>query len=619
MHKYNLALILLLLFSGIISAQAPIIFGEISKADLQNKTYCADTSAPAVVLCDYGYYTFNTRKTVRILRIKMLKKEGYSIANQTFSTDSRTSIHGITYNLVNDAVVETKLKPESVFKTRISEDNYEVSIAMPEVKVGSIMDIKFEFEGIPLEWDFQQEIPVVHSELVIEPSMYIMYHKNFYGNIPLTVNTGDRWVAENVPAFKPEPFTPSSNNLRSRFEFDVEFIIFQNSTQNYTTSWNAVRNVLYSSEYFGYYLDNNGNLKSVAATIKSQCTSREELLRMAFAYAKTLKWDGISSFYTNETTINAAFKKGSGNSAEVNLALVQLLRKLDFDATPVVLSTRNNGYLSTKHPSINKLNYVIAAVFNQNDTILLDATEANCPYYLLPKRVLNGSGQIMDKKRTGWIELNSGKKEKKLVRYSLSVNEDKILKGNITYSRGDYSALGFRNYYKSFNSDEAYLKSISEDLAGLKIVSHKIENLDSLYKPVSEELEVEIRSAVSEIDGELYIIPMLYDQMKENPFNETERKYPVDFTVAQDLTVVVNYSIPKGYKTTNLPQNQYLKLHGNAASFIFQSTVTESAITLTYKLNVNKTEFLQSEYADLREFYKKIVLKEAEPIVLKKI
>jgi hypothetical protein len=619
MTKYLFTLLILLRFNQIAASQkAPLVFGEISKADLINNIYTSDTTAPAVVLCDYGYYSDVKRQTVRILRIKILKKEGYPWANYTFPTDSKTDIKGITYNLEHNEIIESTLKNESIFKTRITEDSYEVRVAMPNVKVGSIIDIQFVFDGIPRTWDFQQEIPVMHSELVIEPSSFIMYHKNFYGYIPLTVNTGDRWVSENVPAFKPEEYIPSTDNLRSRFEFDVEFIIFREYTQYLTTTWDAVRDVLYKSFYFGAVLDNDGYLRSVAKDIEKQCSTREEMIKMAYAYAKKIKWDQTNSFLTDKKTLSMAFKDGKGNSAEVNLALLQILLRLGFNAAPVVLSTRSHGRLSLLHPSIYKLNYVIAAVFTNTDTLLLDATETNCPYNLLPWRTLNGQGQILNKSSTGWIELQSHKKDKVMVVYSLTFNDAQNLKGKLSYSRGDYAALNFRNNYSEFNSDEEYLTDFKEGKKGLKIVSHKIDNLDSLYQPVSEDFEIEISNAVTSAEDELYLIPLLFDQMKENLFKLSERKYPIDLGYGRDKTVIVNYTFPNEYKIIELPANQYLKLHGNSATFICQSTLAEGEVSIMYKLNINKSEFTPSEYADLREFYNQILAKEAEPIVLKK-
>jgi hypothetical protein len=261
---------------------------------------------------------------------------------------------------------------------------------------------------------------------------------------------------------------------------------------------------------------------------------------------------------------------------------------------------------------------VIAAVLTEKDTLLLDATEANCPYYLLPMRALNGQAQFMDKKRTGWVQLTAKKKDKQMVVYNMAIGDDLSLKGKLSYSKGDYAALDFRNDYEDFNSDDEYITDFKEGKKGLKVISHKIANIDSLYLPINEDFEVVINNVVTDIDGELYIIPLLYDQIKENPFKVSDRKYPIDYGYARDKTIVLNYTFPEGYTVVNLPTATNMKLPGDAGSFLCKSSVADRKISISYKLNINKSVILQTEYADLREFYNQVVAKEAEPIVLKK-
>jgi hypothetical protein len=523
-------------------------------------------------------------------------------------------------------------------------------IAMPNVKVGSIIDIQFIYDGIPATWDFQQEIPVAYSELIIEPSTYMKFNKNYFGYIPLDVSTSSRWVASNAPAFKSEPYMTSSKNYRTRLEFDLEEIALPSTTRTYTgngnyvqslsndltrsyaKSWESIRDLLFQKNsvdqwdyaaflfnHFGSVLDNDSYLTNIAEGINSKSLNREQTIKAAYDYVKQISWDRTNRLLAEKTYLLNAYKEGKGNSAEINLALVQLLRKLGLDAGPVVLSTRTNGRLSEFHPSINKLNYVIAAVFTEKDTLLLDATEKNCPYYLLPMRALNGQGQFMDKKRTGWISLEANKKDKQMIVFDLSIEDDLSLKGKLNYSKGDYAALDFRDNYQEFNSNDEYLTNFKEGKKGLKVETHKIENLDSLYKMVKEEFGVVINNAITDIDGEFYITPLLYEQMKENPFKLSDRNYPIDFGYLRDKTIIVNYSFPQGYIVVNLPANAFLQLPGNTATLSCKSTVTEGKITIIYKITINKSLFVPAEYADLREFYNQIVNKSAEPIVLKKI
>jgi hypothetical protein len=103
----KLKLILILFFSiNLISnaQKAPMRYGKINKSDLEMKVYDKDSSASAVILCEFGYYYHTTNKFVRLLRIKILKKEGFRYANVLSKTYASTNVRGITYNLLNGEI-----------------------------------------------------------------------------------------------------------------------------------------------------------------------------------------------------------------------------------------------------------------------------------------------------------------------------------------------------------------------------------------------------------------------------------------------------------------------------------------------------------------------------------
>jgi len=70
----NIYLFLLVSFFTIqlFAQKAPIKFGKIDIEDLKMEYYELDSSAPAVVLCDYGFLNSNEFEFHRILRIKIL-------------------------------------------------------------------------------------------------------------------------------------------------------------------------------------------------------------------------------------------------------------------------------------------------------------------------------------------------------------------------------------------------------------------------------------------------------------------------------------------------------------------------------------------------------------------
>ncbi len=252
------------------SAKAPIVFGKIDKADLEMKYYEPDSSAPAVILCDYGYFSANDYRFRRILRIKILKKEGLAWADKVFPTSMKSDIRGITYNLEEGEIVKEKLKSSSIFSERVNDDYYRMRVAMPNVKVGSVIDIEFGHPLIPKEWRFQDVIPVKWSELVLEPTTILRFRKNMFGYEPLYINTENRYVGKDMPAFKAEPYMNSIENYITKFEFDILDINIPGYYKTYTTSWEAIRVFLNDHEYFGKALTGAMYLNSVAKEIETK-------------------------------------------------------------------------------------------------------------------------------------------------------------------------------------------------------------------------------------------------------------------------------------------------------------------------------------------------------------
>ncbi len=619
------SIILVLIFIAfptfvIIAGKPPIKYGKVAIEDLQMTSYEADTSAPAVILCDYGVFRANTFLFTRTLRIKILNKEGYEWANKVFETRDKTNVKGITFNLVDNEIVKTKLKSESIFKEKVTDDLYRIRVAMPNVKVGSVIDLEFTYSGIPWEWYFQETIPVVWSELIMEQSQYVSFRKNFYGFEPLLISTNGQWACKDMPAFKPEPYLNSIENYLTKIEFDILDISFPGYYyESFTTSWEDLSDYLDDHTYFGLAMRNAGYMNSVAKEIKAMnLSSREELLKASFEKIKEFKWNHEERLLTTKTNISSSYKEKVGNSSDINIALIQLLRKLDYNVTPVVLSTRDNGILPLFHPSLNKLNYVIAKVELNDKTYLLDATEEYATFDILPFRCLNWHGYEVDEKLSEKVDLTTDKKDKEQIQITLKLDDNLNLKGNAKFVRKDYAALKFRNNYHSFNSQEEYLDDFVKNHSGVRIKSFEVENLDSLHLAIKDSYELSIKNSGEEIGDEIYIYPMVIDRLKENPFKLEERQYPIDYGHKYEKMYLVNISLPENFTIESVPEQVVMKLPDNSVNFTYQISTFNNSINLVFKYMINKAVFVEDEYETLKELYNQMVIKHSEPIILKK-
>lgn len=619
-RKHFASIVSLLIVANLCFGQkAPIKYGEVDLADLQMTSYPEDTTARAVILCDYGIFDPSSFLFTRILRIKILKKEGYDWANNIYPTNTKSMLKGVTSNLENGEVVQDKLKNESIFTERVSENQYRMRVAMPKVKVGSVLDLQFTFQGIPMIWKFQETIPERYNELVMPQSKFIRFKSNFFGYIPIFSSTPSRWVAKNMPSFKVEPYLNSERNYITKLEFDVLDLSIGNNFITVTTSWDDLFSGLKLSKNFGIAIAGSAYLNELARKIDATGKSKLDKLKMAYDTIKNeVKWDELNSFFTSSPNLGYIYKMKLGNSADINLMLAQLLRKLDIEVIEVALSTRDNGILSPLSPSLQKLNYVIARAKIDDQIYMLDATEPFMPYYLLPLRCLNYQGRTVKEDQGEWVDIKTDKKDKKVVFYDLELQDDNNLTGKLTILSSDYAAYDFRKKYSTFNSRDEYLDDFKKDKSGLSISMAKLENIDSIYLPVNESYDININNKISNIGDEIYILPMFFDQMTENPFKMDVRNYPIDFGYNKDNTVISTIIIPENYSIKELPATVNLKLPGNDASYLFEVTKVGSNIKMTSRFTINKALFLENEYFNLKEFYNQMIKKQNEPIILKK-
>ncbi|WP_430932989.1 DUF3858 domain-containing protein [Saccharicrinis sp. 156] len=603
------------LFAG----KPPIKFGKIDIEDLKMTVYEPDTSAAAVVLCKYGYFNGNQFEFTTVTRIKILKKAGVSLSEFSFPGKEDMQVRGRVYNLENGEIVEEKLKKESIYKLKITEDYYRLKVALPNIKVGSVYDIETTQALLPAEFAFQREIPIKYCELVLESTSEIEFRKRARGFGRINPIGSDKYVVEDMPAFKGESFMDSKENYLTKFEFDILSISIPGYYKGFTTSWEAVNKMLRSNLYFGGTLTNGGAfLNSIKKEIEAKYTDPYDKMVAAYEAIKQVKWNEVESLYASESHLGGAFKDKKANSAEINMMLYQLLQKLDIYGLPVAISTRENGRLHQFYPSLEKLNYMFIRAKIDNDEYLLDATEELMPVNMLPMRCLNKSGRLINNQSGSWINLKTDKKDKSAIVYNLKLTKEMVAEGTMACSRSDYSAYYFRKDYKGFASDDEFIQHMEMEHPGLRVKDFEVNNIDSIYKPLKEKYNVKIRNLAQQVGDMVMINPFIYERVNDNPFKLEERKYPVDFAYKREKLVMSSITIPDGYTFNAVPKPTKIALPEKAGSVLINYSTNGNALNVLYKIKINKAVFTPEEYAYLKQLYALIIEKQAEPVVIKK-
>ena len=114
--------------------------------------------------------------------------------------------------------------------------------------------------------------------------------------------------------------------------------------------------------------------------------------------------------------------------------------------------------------------------------------------------------------------------------YQLTLDEEGILSGNLTYSKTGYLGISEKKEYEDATEDEEYIRSITDDNPGMHVKEYSIRTDSSKTDRFVLKLDIESENQVA-VMGDMLTVPvMLYEAFDENPFKLDERKYPVNFT-----------------------------------------------------------------------------------------
>ena len=127
--RESLSLILALcFFSSLLAQKDPIKWGKIPAEQLEMATYEADTSAAALVLCNYGELRFNlTKGDIRYnfsqhKRIKILKRAGFDEGDVSIPFHKNESIRGLDVQVFSSDGTKFALKNSDIFEEKVSDN-----------------------------------------------------------------------------------------------------------------------------------------------------------------------------------------------------------------------------------------------------------------------------------------------------------------------------------------------------------------------------------------------------------------------------------------------------------------------------------------------------------------
>lgn len=640
----------ILLFSGFVLSATAQNFKpqKVTKEELLEKIHPLDTSAPAAILHKVGKTFFlldgdsNWNVVTEVtMRIKIYKKDGYRYATNVlpYYTGGKTIkaffTDAYTYNISNNEIVRTRLKSDGEFKEKISDDFERKKITMPDVKEGSIIEFTYNitspYINVFRDWYFQHDIPSNYVEYKVSIPQYLSYNKYLGGYISVdkapTVyvdvpgksyrDAVDVYHVKNVKALKDEMYVNNIENYMAILKHELASTNYGTTTKTYSTDWAAVSKMIYEHNDFGKELNYESYFQDDLKNVLSGAMGQADRMERIFNYVKNrMSWNE-GNHYLCEKGVKKAYETKTGNTAEINLMLTAMLRSAGFSANPVLVSTRDNGV--ALYPAYSAYNYVIAGVETENGMVLLDATSKYTSPDILPFRSLNWFGRMIKKDgSTVEVDLMPRKNSKEIMSVSAIMDKEGNITGKLRNQYSDYYAYGFKESYASI-SDDACAEKLEKKYQGLEIGAYKRTMDKEAVKPVMQEYDFTHKNVSDVIGDKIYFNPMLFLASTENPFNQEVREYPVDFGYPWQDKYMINITIPEGYVVETLPKPISVAMEENIGSFKYNLVSQKNTIQLSISFDMNHANISHSYYKTLKDFYKVMIDKQTEKVVLKKV
>jgi len=648
-------------------------FGKVSKEELEEAYYPLDSSANAAILyksrdTHFDYIQNEGFQVVTEIqeRIKIYNEEGFDWATKRIklyqsTSSAREKVIGLkatTFVLDNGKIVEIDLSKNDIFNEEINKYWSEEKFTMPNLNSGCIVEWKYKivspYKSID-EVQFQYGIPVKKIEVSIETPEYFVYKKKSKGYIFITPEVtkkqrsisiinkerGDGvskknsvvqttysqskinytanleiYTAENIPALIEEPYVNNIENYLATMEYEYSELHWPNElVKYYANTWEDVTKSIYNdSDFNNQIYKTNHYTDDLAVVLASVKTDNEKITAIFELVKQKIKWNNYNGFTTFNGT-KKAYKEGVGNAADINLNLVSMLISAGLNANPVLISTRSHGI--PLYPTIDGFNFVIAAVELNNVIVLLDATDPNCTPNNLPLRDLNWQGRLIRENESSIsVDLIPAEASETSSTIMVTLNESGEVSGMTRKSYTNLNAINYRETYFKVKDDDITVKI--EDKYKIEIEELRINNKENIYLPVVEMYKFTSENLVDKVGDKIYLKPLLYNSETKNPFKLEKREYPIDFGTPISDKSAVSITIPKGYQVTSFPENLAIGLPNDYGVYLFNVSVVGSTINVKSHLKINAAVYPATDYPALKEFYKAIVNKNLESIVIER-
>ena len=661
-HLISGVWLLTLLSTSLLIAQTPIEFGRISDADRELMVCPTDSSAEAYVLYDHRDLDFAYRESegaslleTNHRRLKLIKPSAFGRGDVVLRYWSESQqIEDLQAAIHLPAGGTILLRPEQIVRQQESDKLSSVRFTFPQLAPGATIEYRYVLRSrsilIPTPYTFQEDIPVRYAEFTAMIPAYYDYvslapSERFdvketeivkrewgpvfgvtaYKNRPELEHTRLRWGMRDLAAFRAQPYTNNLTDYLPRVRLQLRSIQYPTGGKNTLFStWEETAADLQSRKDFGRYYRNRSNynqLGSAAEEVLAAAATPREKVEAAYRFIiEHYDWNGQYRILASDSP-DQTLKRGGGNSADLNIALLSLLNEANIVAHPLLVSLRDEGSPVEVYPLLDQFDHLMVYTELDGQPLLLDANDPDRPVGLPRVAALNHRGWVADRDNPRWIDLRVPSSNQ-TVMADLKVAADGLTTATLRTRMERYFAFEARSGLRSSTSpQEAPLTSVilQQYPGGSVVEAESAAETEGTTDYLNLNLTLQL-PAGQPLNDYLYINPVLLPALDSKLTDVETRQYPIDFAYPWLRRYIATVHLPEGYEIDELPPSQRLRSDDGSitATYVVQHQPQQNTIGVNFTVQLDRTLFAAAEYPALREMFGRVIDLQQRPIVLKR-
>lgn len=607
----KLFLPVLFFISGNLAFCQNMEWGKFSQKEIEMTDVSFEPGSDAVKLGEIGQLkiTENGYELLEYGRTKILSVDGFDNAEKKWSYDPSVLNDKVvvqdahTINFVNGIATITPLNKKDIIVSR-NGDEEEIAFAFPNVRVGSIIEYKVKIlrtsNLYASPWRFQNSIPTISSQLFLNLAATADYkiilkgkqlNKKYVGK-----KNNKQWELLNIPSDNVYKNLYNLEDYRERLMYQYTSARLYYGSYYSENTWNGFRKLINDDIRKS---KKGADFQGIANSIKIGSTKLETLKNCVQYLRDNYQWNRRTAVQSFDLA-SGFLKKKTGNTADFNIVLKEVLKIKNIKSELAINSLRSNGRIIVAYPTFSKLQTLENIVeIDNGEKLMIDAATSQ------PDNL-----RFLSLNHFNYIVL--GLEDRGDVFTIVSPSLSEFISQQKLIIQDENPQLEVKNKSKGYFNSDYFKPQIFNVFHGIKTSENTKQESDE-WKLNNQMIELE-NPANSFFVIENPLMKALADLKVEKT-----RDYPIELDFPFLTTVMLQTKLPENYHLETADFNRKITAFSGSLQYMQEVESKDDEQFLTWSLLINKTVFQNSEIQEYQKFVDQLTTVFSEVAVVKKI